>query len=109
MAGALGCVAAEVGGDHRGVIGHDRRWPVGDFATEVEHRDPLAYAHHQAHVVVDQQHGQTDLVELLDQVAHAVFLSGVHAGRGFVEDKELRLQGQGARHLEATLIAIRQR
>ena len=108
MGGALWRVAAEVGGHHGGIIRHGRRRSVGDFPTEVEHHDPLAHAHDQSHVVVDQQDGQTVRIELLDQLSHPVFLGRVHAGGRFVEDEELRFQRQGARHLQAALVAVRQ-
>src|SRR5260370_1211275 len=78
VAGSPRRVGAKVGGHDGWVIRYCRRRPVGNFASKVEHRDPLTDTHHQTHVVIDQQYGETTLVELLDQLTHPVFLGGVH-------------------------------
>jgi hypothetical protein len=75
----------------------------------VEHRDPLADAHHHLHVVLDEEHGEVKLIaEPLDERGHLCRLSRVHPCRGLVEQEQLRLAGQRARQLEATLVAVRQ-
>ena len=49
--------AAEVGGDRPRVVADLRRRAAGDDLAEVEHDDLVADAEHEAHVVVDEQHG----------------------------------------------------
>ena len=53
---------AQIGGNHFRIILNFRRRAVGDHHAVVEHGDPLADLHHQAHVVVDQQdrHAEID-------------------------------------------------
>src|SRR6185312_11735358 len=53
-----GGAAAEVGADHALVLGDVLRRAVGDDLTEVEHRDAVGQPDDEAHVVLDEQHGQ---------------------------------------------------
>ena len=41
---------------------------LGDLLAEVEHDDPVGDAHDQAHVVLDEQHGEPSVADLADQV-----------------------------------------
>ena len=58
-------------------------------------------------VVLDEQHGDTVVVDGLDQLAQLAGLGGVHARRRFVEGQQLGLGGQGAGDLQAALITMR--
>ena len=49
---------AQVGLDHARVLLHLLRRALGDLLAVVEHRDPVGDPHHDAHVVLDQQHRQ---------------------------------------------------
>src|SRR3989449_9824629 len=89
-------LASEVRRDYRGVLRY-RGWrAIGNLSPEVENGDVAADTHHQPHVVVDEQHGQTILVELLDQGTHAVFLGRGHSGGGLIEDQQVRIERQRA-------------
>src|SRR6266446_2958225 len=48
-------VAAEIGLDHVDVVLDLVRRALGDDLAEVQHRDALAQAHHEAHVVLDHE------------------------------------------------------
>ena len=54
VGGRLLRLASEIGRDHRGVIGDGLRRTVRNLATEIEHSNLPADAHHQPHVVIDQ-------------------------------------------------------
>ena len=85
------------------------RGALGDDLAVVEDRDPVADAHDDAHVVLDEQDGQPELgPEAADEVGHLARLAGVHAGRRFVEQEQLRPRPEGAGDLEAALVAVRQ-
>jgi hypothetical protein len=45
---------------------HFGRSPVGDFATEVECHHPIGNAHHQTHVMLNQQDGGAEPVANAD-------------------------------------------
>jgi hypothetical protein len=77
--------------------------------AEVKHRDPVADAHHELHVVVDQQDGQPVLVEAFDQLANTLLLGRVHARRRLVEDEKPGLERECAGDLQPALVAVRQR
>ena len=55
-------LAPEVGADHLGIALHLGGRPLGDLPAEVEHHHLVGHLHHQAHVVLDQQHGHAALV-----------------------------------------------
>ena len=82
---------------------------LGDLRAVVEHGDVLGDAHHDLHVVLDQEHGQPFSSRTrrtnVDEVGR---LLRVHAGRRLVEEEQLRPQGERARHLEAPLVAVRE-
>src|SRR6516225_1067287 len=52
-------LTAEIGGDDLGIILHFCRRTFGDLAAVVEHQHTVAHAHHQLHVVLDQQNGNS--------------------------------------------------
>src|SRR5256885_10028075 len=47
---------SKVGGDHGRVLRDLGGGAAGDDLAEVQHRDPVADLHHQADVVLDEQH-----------------------------------------------------
>jgi hypothetical protein len=51
--------------DHARVLPHLLRRSLGDLGPVVEHRDPLGHAHHDAHVVLDQEDREAALVAQL--------------------------------------------
>ena len=97
---------AEVGLDHLLVLLHLGGRALGDLLAVVEHGEPVAQAHHQLHVVLDQQDGAAVLADLVDQLAQHQLLARVHAGGGFVERDQLGVGRQCARDLEPALVAV---
>src|SRR5580765_3028190 len=64
-----GIVRSQVCLDHLGVRLYLCRRPVCDRAPEVEHVDTVADRHHEVHVVLDEQHGQVEvLAHLADHI-----------------------------------------
>ena len=98
---------AEVGLDDAVVVADLLGQPLGDLLAVVEHGDVLGHAHHDLHVVLDQEDGQPALVA---QGGHELGqprgLVGVHAGGGLVEQQQRRVAGQRAGDLDAALVAV---
>jgi len=83
------------------------RGALGDLHAVVEHGDALADAHHDFHRVLHEEDREAELLlDLLDQADELGFLGRVHAGRGLVQQEELRLCRQAADDLEAALLAV---
>ena len=98
---------AEVGADHLRVGAHLGRRPVGDQPAEVEHGHPVGDAHDQAHVVLDEEDGDLQpLADVADGGRHLAGLGGVHARHRLVEQQDRGLDAEGARHLDALLVAV---
>ena len=76
---------------------------LGDDAPEVEHVDVVAHVEHQAHVVVDEEHGHVAFEEVTEVVAEQLALGGVEAGGRLVEQQQLR----PAASPRATLTSLR--
>src|SRR6266478_3314076 len=58
--------------------------------------------------MLDEQHGDAALSDCLNELAQGKRFRRVHAGGGLVEREQLRLGGERARDLEASLVAVRQ-
>ena len=103
-------IAAEVGLDDLGVAADLGGRSLCDDLAVVQHRDALADAHHDPHVVLDEEDGQAELVaQAADEVDPSVAgLAAVHAGGRLVEEQQLRLRGQRAGDLQPALVAVRQ-
>src|SRR5467141_1116917 len=98
----------QVGLDDRGIALHFRGTPFSDLLAVIQHQHPVADIHHQAHVVLDEQHGDAPIANRLDQLAKREALRGVHARGRLVEREQLRLGGERARDLETPLVAVGQ-
>ena len=86
------------------------RGALGDLLAVVEHRDSLADAHDDFHVVLDEQHGESELLlDESDQLHQLDFLGRVHPGGRFVEQEQLWPCGERANDFEPALIAVGQR
>ena len=91
-------LGAEVGLDHGGVRAHLGRRPVGDLTAEVQDVDVLGDAHHEVHVVLDEQHRQLVVVaDLADEAPELLDLLVVQAAGGLVQQKQLRTATTSAR------------
>src|SRR2546421_1135439 len=87
---------AEVRLDHLLVALHVVRRAFGDLLAVVEHRHAVAQAHHQLHVVLDEQDGAAVLADAVDELTQHDLLGGVHAGGRLVECDERGVGGQRA-------------
>ena len=97
----------EIGFDHLRIALHFRRRSFGDLHAVIEHGNLVGDAHHDLHVVLDQQDRQIEiLAHPVDEPGHLRRLVRVHAGRRFIQQQQLRLAGQRPRDLQAPLIAI---
>src|ERR687895_634442 len=79
---------------------------LGDRPAAVEHDHVVAQAHHQVHVVLDQEEGPALLVELAHERGDAVEQRRVDAARRLVEQDRLRVGHQHAGELEQLLLAV---
>src|SRR5258707_14010395 len=104
--GIGGLLHAEIGGDDLGMRLDFVRRAFGNLAAEIEHRNAMRNPRDQADVVLDQQDGSALGVDLLNDVGEALGLLCVETGGWLVEQQQLRLRGQGTRHLEQALLAI---
>ena len=84
----------------------------GLHVAEQTYRDlcnALAHAHHDRHVVLDEHDRDAELVaQHADLALELARFAAVHAGRGLVEQEQLRAEHQRARDLEPPLRAVRQ-
>ena len=86
------------------------RRALGDLLAVLEHGEALGDAHHDLHVVLDQQHGQPLLVaHATDERREVGRLLRVHPGRRLVEQQQLRVGRERPRDLEPPLVAVGQR
>ena len=84
------------------------RRALGDLLAEVEHRDRVAHAHDDVHVVLDQDHRDAVLADLADEADQLLDVGRGQAGGGLVEQQQLRVEREGARDLEQALLAVGQ-
>ena len=102
-------IFAEVGFDDLRVVLDFGGRALCDFDAVIQDGDALADTHDDAHGVFDEEDGEFEfLVNALDKLHEFGFFGGVHAGGGFIEEKQARLCGEGADDFEATLFAIGQ-
>ena len=83
---------------------------VGDLAAVVEHDDVVGDAHHDAHIVLDQQ--DADLLLVADreqQLAELGQFARVEPGGRLVEAQQARPGAQRAGDFEPALVAVGQR
>src|SRR5688572_12545666 len=99
---------AQIRFDHLRIALNLLRPTLGDLAAVVEHHDPVADAHHQAHVVLDQEHRDTAASDGGDQLSERDALGRVHPCGGFVQGEQPGLGGKRSRDLETALVAVGQ-
>src|SRR5512143_4005333 len=90
--GAEGLASAEVRFDYLRVLLDLLRGACRDRLAVVDDLDPLADAHHDLHVVLDEQDREPELVaQPSDQVHEVDRFLRVHPRGRFVEQEQLRL------------------
>ena len=103
-------LGAEVGLDHGRVRTHLRGRPLGDLPTEAHDVDVVGDPHDEVHVVLDEEHGELEVVaDLLDEHAELRHLLVVQPARRLVEEEQARLGDERPRELDALLGPVRQR
>src|SRR5262245_4731793 len=109
LADARSFARPQVGLDHQRIALHLRGETLGDLAAELHRHHPIGDAHHERHVMLDEQHGEIELVaDLEDRVAELVNLTvGEPRGR-FVHQQEPRPRRQRSGDLQAFERAERQ-
>src|SRR5262245_58939718 len=92
--------ATEVGLHHFGMLLHVARRALGDGAPVVKGEDLIGDGAHQAHVVLDHEHGDVEQgANVLDPERHVLRLFHGEPRRGLVEEEELGLGAEGASQL----------
>jgi hypothetical protein len=105
----LAVLLAQVGADHVGMVLDLGGRADGDGDAEVEGQHPVRQVHDHAHVVLDQDHGQRQLLpDVEDEPGHVLGLLDVHARHGLVQQQQLRLHGQGPTELDPLVDAVGQ-
>lgn len=100
-------VAAEVGVLDLGIEPDLRRRPLGDLAASIEHGEAIAYAHDDAHLMLDQENGDAErFADLPDERHHVGSLARIHAGGWLVGHQELWPGCERLADLEAALLTI---
>ena len=79
---------------------------LGDALAVVQHDDVVANAHHDAHVVLDQQDGAAIGLDGFQQRGQRVALTRVEAGGWLVQAEQDWGSAHGARNLQPALIAV---
>src|SRR5882672_8346833 len=108
----------QVGLDHLGVLHHLGRRAVGDELAVIHHDDAVDDRHQLLQLVLDHQHGgafrvqpaePAALVQPADRLGEQLGFGRAQAAERLVEQQELRLGGDGARHLQPLEISLGQR
>ena len=99
---------AEIGLDNTGIALHFLRRAFGDLPAEIQHRDAIADAHHQAHIVLDQQDRDAAGLQVHDGTEQLHALGHVHAGRRLIQQQHVRFRGERSRNLQQSLLGVRQ-
>src|SRR5690348_18431020 len=71
---------SQVRGDDRLVVPDLMRRTLGDLAAELQHHDAVGHAHHQAHVVLDEQNRHAGVADPADQLQQFLLLRRGEAG-----------------------------
>jgi hypothetical protein len=96
--------AAKVRLEHLRVALDVRRQALGDLDAEVHHHQPVGEAHHEIHVVLDEQHGHALGLEGTHQRRQRLLLEIAQARRGLVEQEQQRIGGECPRDLHDALL-----
>src|SRR5262245_7010400 len=101
--------ASEVRLDHLGILLHLSRGAERDRTPVVQGEHPVRDGAHQAHVVLDHQDGDAEeLRDVLDPEGHVLGLLDGEPGRRLVEEQQLGLRAERARHLDDLPDPVRQ-
>ncbi len=93
----------------RGIVQHLTRGPVAQDAPGVQKDDPPGVVRRQLHRVGDEEDGVPGAGQAVEQVHHGGDAGGIQAGRGFVEEEDLRPRRQGRGDGQALAVSARKR
>src|SRR5512141_882938 len=99
-------VVPQVHPDHVPVLLDREGTILGDLLPVAHHDNLVRDLHDERHVVLHEQHGDAHVADPRDQPSHFVRFPHVQAGRGFVEQEELRLAGERAADLDDALPTV---
>src|SRR3954454_22186358 len=97
---STGGLATEIDADDLGIVGDDTRRAFGDLDAVIDADDTVADPPDDAHVMLDQQHGDAAFLYPLDHRDEPRPLIGVQPGGRLVEQEEARRGGEGDGDLE---------
>ena len=100
--------AAEIGLEHPGIVADLDRGSGGDAHAGIEHDHRVRDAHHQQHVVLDQDDGDAEIGDAPDEPAEGVLVGTHQAGGGLVEQQHAWTHRQRARDLDQAAIDVRE-
>ena len=94
--------------DHPRIAAHLIRRPLGNLAAIFQHHQLFTGAHHQPHIVLNQQQGDPARPDSTDQANQRLGFLFVHPARRLIQNQQARLSRQGAGNFQPALIAISQ-
>src|SRR5579872_7140709 len=106
---SMGCLfrLAEIGFDDGGIGANGGGQPFRDLAPEIEHGDPVADLHDDAHIMLDEEDRDPLLVaDLAQEPGELGRFPGVEAGRRLIEAEKHRPGRERPGDLEPALRAI---
>src|SRR5215471_20627031 len=95
---------AEIGADHFRIFNDFLRCAFGDLLAVIEHHDMARHRHDGAHDVLHDDDREAALREFANQRHGLVDLGRIEPGHYLVEQENLRLRRQRARHLKPPLV-----
>ena len=98
--------ATEIGVEHRGVGPHLVGSAGDERAALAQHRDPRAQAHHELHVVLDNEDRLSGTVEVRDPVGEVPDQRRVDAAGRLVEQQDVRVGDQQRGELEQLALTV---
>src|SRR5260370_14435067 len=103
-------LGTQVGLDHERVRLHLGGRSLRNLLPEIEHDDPAGDVHHDAHVVLDEDHRRPPLVvDVEDEARHVLLLLVIAPAHRLVEKEHLGVEREGPPQLHTLLEAVRQR
>ena len=100
--------AAQIRFDDAWVTLHFSRRAFGDLLAEVHHIDTIGKAHHEVHIVLDQQNSESFIPQPAKQIIQRALLQVTKTGSGLIEQQQGWIRRQRTRNLERALISQRQ-
>src|SRR5258708_5015450 len=96
---------SHIGFHHLGIRGDLGIRAFGEHRAALQHRDRVADAGNEAHVVLHHEH-RASARDFLDEVPHAVDVLVAHSRRRLVEEHQLRLHRERGGDLERALATV---